>query len=147
MTKPTPSILADPNLTDWERGMLFQNVQRTKLSNERNFLNWLRTSVAFITLGFVTERFHLLMGVAGASGSIAESGMVRIWLPLALFVLGGLVLSLGTWEFFRVRKEIFRGEEFEAFRTNTITNALVVVAFIFLVFVLAIFFLGNAPTG
>ncbi len=67
MRKSTPQILDDPDLTDWQRGMLYQNVQRSKLSNERNFINWLRTSVGLITLGFIVERFHVLLGAVHAT--------------------------------------------------------------------------------
>lgn len=144
MGKSTPDILDDPDLTDWQRGMLYQNVQRSKLSNERNFINWLRTSVGLITLGFIVERFHVLLGTAGTA---AESDLIRTWVPLVLFVLGGLIVSLGTWEFFRVRKEILHGEDTGTIRTALIRDALIVTAIVFLVSVLVIFIVGNASPG
>lgn len=144
MGKSTPDILDDPDLTDWQRGMLYQNVQRSKLSNERNFINWLRTSVGLITLGFIVERFHVLLGTAGTA---AESELIRTWVPLVLFVLGGLIVSLGTWEFFRVRKEILHGEDIGKIRTTLIRDALIVTAIVFLVSVLVIFIVGNASPG
>lgn len=147
MGKSTPDILDDPALTDWQRGMLYQNVQRSKLSNERNFINWLRTSVGLITLGFIVERFHVLLGAAGAPNAVAESEMIRTWVPLVLFVLGGLIVSLGTWEFFRVRKEILHGQDIGTIRTTLIRDALIVTAIVFLVSVLLIFIVGNASPG
>jgi len=140
MNKPAPTLLKDPDLTDWERGMLFQNVQRTQLSNERNLLNWIRTSVALITLGFVVERFHLLLGAAGMPNSAASSDLVRTWVPLVLFLLGGVVIALGTWEFFRVRKEILGGIWTSSM---LLRDALIVTVLVFLFFVLAIFVIGN----
>ncbi len=144
MGKSTPDILDGPDLTDWQRGMLYQNVQRSKLSNERNFINWLRISVGLITLGFIVERFHVLLGAAGTA---AESELIRTWVPLVLFILGGLIVSLGTWEFFRVRKEILHGEDIGTIRTALIRDALIVTAIVFLVSVLVIFIVGNASPG
>jgi len=140
MNKPAPALLEDPELTDWERGMLFQNVQRTQLSNERNLLNWIRTSVALITLGFVVERFHLLLSAAGVPNAAASSDLVRTWVPLVLFLLGGVVIALGTWEFFRVRKEILGGIWTSSM---LLRDALIVTVLVFLFFVLAIFVIGN----
>ncbi|MGD8430128.1 MAG: DUF202 domain-containing protein [Ectothiorhodospiraceae bacterium] len=141
MEKSTTRVLEDPSLTDWQRGMLFQNMQRSQLSNERNLLNWIRTSVGFITLGFVIERFHLLLNAAGIPSAVATSGMMRFWVPLVLFILGGLVIALGTWEFFRVRKEIIDGDWVG---TTLIRDALIVATLVFLFLILVIFIIGNA---
>jgi len=144
MAKSTTEILDDPELSDWQRGMLYQNLQRSQLSNERNLLNWIRTSVAFITLGFVVERFHLLLHAAGVPSAAASSGLLRTWVPLVLFLLGGLVIVLGTWEYFRVRRELVLGDWVG---TTLLRDALIVAALVFLVVVLVIFMIGNSSLG
>lgn len=137
MAKSPLKVLEEAELDDWQRAMLFQNVQRSQLSNERNFLNWVRTSLAFVTLGFVVQRFDLLL----AGGSVARiSPLVTTWVPLLFFVLGGLLVALGTWEFFRVRREIGKGDWVG---NSLIRDALIVTTLVFLLIVVAIFMLGK----
>ncbi len=141
MAKHTQEILDDENMTDWQQAMLFQNIQRSRLSNERNLLNWIRTSVAFITLGFVIERFHLVLKGLGAASAVTASPVTRLWVPLCLFGLGGIIIALGTWEFFRVRREIMAGGWKGISRLR---DALILVTLVFLLFVLTLFITGSA---
>ena len=137
MAKSPLKVLEEAELDDWQRAMLFQNLERSQLSNERNFLNWVRTSLAFVTLGFVVQRFDLLL----AGGSVSRvSPLVTTWVPLLFFVLGGLIVALGTWEFFRVRKEIGKGDWVGS---SLIRDALIVTTLVFLLIVVAIFMLGK----
>ncbi len=55
-----------------------------------------------------------------------------------------MIVSLGTWEFFRVRKEILHGQDMGTIRTTLIRDALIVTAIVFLIAVLVIFIVGNA---
>jgi hypothetical protein len=57
---------------EWHEGMLFHNRKRTRLSNERTFLSWVRTSLALITLGFVVQRFDLFLASAGFAGEAVQ---------------------------------------------------------------------------
>ena len=141
MAKPTQEILDDENMTDWQQAMLFQNIQRTKLSNERNLLNWIRTSVAFMTLGFVIERFHLVLKGLGADSTVAASPLMRFWVPLSLFVLGAIVIALGAWEFLRVRREITINNWLGLARLR---DTLIITVLVFLLFVMALFITGSA---
>lgn len=140
MPKPTQEVLDDENMTDWQHAMLFQNIQRSRLSNERNLLNWIRTSVAFITLGFVIERFHLVLESLGAE-TAPVAPLTRFWVPLCLFALGGIIISLGTWEFFRVRREITAGGWLG---TSRLRDALILTTLVFLLFVLGLFVSGGS---
>lgn len=138
MSKSPLKVLEDQELSDWQRAMLFQNVERTRLSNERNFLNWVRTSLALITLGFIVQRFGMM--VRGDEAAVAMSSLVTFWVPLLFFVLGALMVALGTWEFFRVRKEINQGRWYGL---AWLRDALIVVTLVFMLIVLLIFVLGN----
>jgi len=132
-------VLDDPELTEWQRAMLFQNVQRTRLSNERNFLNWVRASLAFITLGFIVHRFGLVMGKSGGSAGDLPTSLT-IGVPLIFFGLGGAMVALGTWEFFRVRKETDTGEWSGI---NIIRDILIVTMLLSLLVILAVFVLES----
>lgn len=138
MEKQPLRVLEECDLTDWERAMLFQNIQRTRLSNERNFLNWVRASMAFITLGFVMHRFELL--VQFAPGADNPEVTFLSWLPMLFFCLGGIMVALGTWEFFRVRKEINDGRWYGL---PIIRDALIITTLVSLVVVAVVFVLGN----
>ena len=138
MSKSPLKVLEDQDLSDWQRAMLFQNVERTRLSNERNFLNWVRTSLALITLGFIVQRFGMM--VREDEATVAMSSLVTFWVPLLFFVLGALMVALGTWEFFRVRKEISQGRWYGL---AWLRDALIVVTLVFMLIVLLIFVLGN----
>lgn len=137
MAKSPLEVVEEAELNDWQRAMLFQNVERSQMSNERNFLNWVRTSVAFITLGFVVQRFDLLLGEKMAH---QVSAIITTWVPILFFFLGGLMVSLGTWEYFRVRKEILDGDWVGK---GWIRDALIVVTLVFLLIVLMIFVIGR----
>lgn len=137
MAKSPLVVLEKSELSDWQRAMLFQNVERSQMSNERNFLNWVRTSLAFITLGFVVQRFDLLL-----SEKLAKqvSAMITTWVPLLFFSLGGLMVLLGTWEYFRVRKEILDGEWVGK---TWIRDVLIIMTLAFLMVVLMIFVIAR----
>ncbi|XOZ32728.1 YidH family protein [Halomonadaceae bacterium KBTZ08] len=140
MNQSSLKVLEDPELSDWQRAMLFQNVQRSRLSNERNFLNWVRTSLALITLGFIVQRFGVMVNPGDGGGTSAMSSVVTLWVPLLFFALGAFMVALGTWEFFRVRKEINQGRWHGL---PWLRDTLIVVTLVFMLIVLVIFVLGN----
>lgn len=140
MPESTHKILESSELDDWQRAMLFQNIQRSRLSNERNFLNWVRTSLALITLGFVVQRFDLLMQeLTNVEASVVPAG-ITLWVPLLFFTLGGVLVALGSLEFFRVRREINRGH---FGRISWIRDMLIVMTQAFMLIVLVIFIAEN----
>lgn len=140
MRRKTLDILEDPELTDWQYAMLFQNVERTRLSNERNFLNWVRASLAFITLGFIVYRLEIL--AVGSLGSTADapSPAMAFWVPMIFFGLGGALVALGTVEFFRVRKEINAGCWIG---TTLIRDLLIIMLLVSLLAVVGVFLLAR----
>jgi len=120
----------------WREGMLFHNRKRSRLSNERTFLSWVRTSLALITIGFVVQRFELFLAQAGIAGKSPQLLPMVKWVPLLFFFLGGIIILLGTYEFFRVRYEITQENEE---RKSRLRDVLVVLTLLFLLAVVALF--------
>lgn len=122
----------------WRQGMLFHTRERTRLSNERTFLAWVRTSLALITLGFVVQRFDLFL--RGAGDGSAELPALATWVPVLFFVLGGVIIALGTLEFFRARRTISREV---GGHPGGIRGALIVTTLVFLLVVSFIFVISR----
>jgi len=125
------------HITDdaWQQWMLFQNIERTDLSNERTLLAWVRTSLALITLGFVVERFDLFLAkLTGSEQAPTLPEMVR-WLPVVFFALGGVIIALAAWEFFRNRVRIHYGRPSNRLELRD-AMILVIVGFVLVVSVL-----------
>jgi putative membrane protein len=122
----------------WREWMLAHNFTRAHLSSERTFLGWLRTSLALITLGFVVQRFNLLLD-ARQSQRLARFGLVE-WAPIVFFAFGGILAALGAWEYFSNRKRIESGE---TVRHPPLRDALVITALVFLVLVAGIFLVSR----
>jgi len=76
-------------------------------ANERTFLAWVRTSVAIIALGFLVERFDLLLAYMApqlkTSVPRGEFGQIA---GLTLIVLGIAMIAVSIWRFRRTSKEI-----------------------------------------
>lgn len=121
----------------WREWMLFHNDARTQLSNERTFLAWVRTSLALTTLGFVVQRFELFVVHGGAPGDAPP--LLVTWVPLLFFVLGGLIVALGTWEFFRMRSAIRHGG---GARRRRLRDALIITTLLFLLAVSGLFLIS-----
>lgn len=85
-------------------------VQRNHLANERTFLAWCRTAVAFFVFSFVALRFDFVlreaMSLVGDAAltrkALAESRILGV----ASFVTGSVVLVLAAWRFFSIRRQI-----------------------------------------
>jgi putative membrane protein len=120
----------------WREWMLFHTHQRNKLSNERTFLAWVRTSLALITLGFVVQRFDLLVAGTVNSDVLSARAPLFDWVPVLFFVLGGLIVLLGAWSFFRRRHDIARGR---SSLNSRLRDFLVVATLAFLLVVSALF--------
>ena len=78
------------------------------ISNERKFLAWIRTSLGLLTLGFIVERFGLLLysNINGTAQGHAHLPSYFSVITVSFFVLGGIMLGVATIEFFRDRKRI-----------------------------------------
>lgn len=120
----------------WRRAMLAQSAHRTRLSNERTFLAWVRSSLAFVTLGFVVQRFDMLLAQRGHTGFPTEGLVARV--PLLLFGLGATIVTMSAVQYFRIRNAIRSGSRGEQ---TGIRDSLVVICMAFLLIVSAIFLL------
>jgi len=92
---------------------LFLAWQRTQLANERTFLAWARTSVSLIAVGFVIERFELLLQrLLAMTGSRAElaSYPQMTYLSLFCFFVAGVAILVAGLRFVQVRRHMSRGE-------------------------------------
>lgn len=97
-------------------------------ANERTYLAWVRTALAFMAFGLLVERFDLFLrsmpGSAGAAPS--GSGMNRV-AGLALVLLGVVVLATSTLRYLRFKRMIASREtrEFGASRTDLVLVGIV----------------------
>jgi len=88
---------------------------RDHLANDRTFLAWVRTAVAVIGLGFVVARFGLFLrrladlGTGAASGS-GGGGSAGDIIGASLIAAGVGIVVAGGMRFFRVRRQLDRGE-------------------------------------
>lgn len=94
------------------RGVPRENVgslARDHLANERTFLSWMRTALAFVGLGILTVE---LVESEGAAAEI---------LGLALIVLGAVAAIASTSRFLRVNHQLDRN----SYQSSTIGPVLV----------------------
>jgi hypothetical protein len=66
--------------------------------------------------------------------------MVR-WVPIFFFLLGGLIVVLGSTEYFRVRTQILQGREE---KNSRLRDSLVVLTLVFLLAV-SVIFIASMP--
>ena len=105
------------------------------VNNERKFIGWIHTSLTMITVGFVVERFHLLAGTGTGDG---RSFAVDSLIPLLFFLLGGIILTVSTVEYFRERRRINRGR----YENSRLLDTLVATTFVFLAAITVAFLVG-----
>lgn len=107
-------------------------------ANERTYLAWVRTALAFMAFGIVLERLDLVLGslpeAAGAGVGLARTA------GLVLTLLGALVLAVSTRRYLVFKRIISSPEarDFGASRTDLVLVAVVgVLGVSMLVYVLA----------
>lgn len=99
-------------------------------ANERTYLAWIRTALAFMAFGLVVERFDLfirsLPELAQSAARDSASDISRM-AGLALILLGVLVLATSTYRYLRFKRLISSREirEFAASRTDLLLVAIV----------------------
>lgn len=105
MTQPKPPAADMP-----KDATTLLAVQRNHLANERTFLAWCRTGVAFFVFSFVALRFDFvlreamnLMGNAAISQKMLDESRM---LGVGSFITGAVVLVLAAWRFFSIRRQI-----------------------------------------
>lgn len=97
-------------------------------ANERTYLAWVRTGLAFMAFGLLVERFDLfvrsLPGLAGAPSAV-PSGYVRAG-GLVLIVLGVVVLAISSRRYLHF-KTLIASDEHRDFRASRTDLALVII--------------------
>jgi putative membrane protein len=99
-------------------------------ANERTYLAWVRTALAFMAFGLLVERFDLFLrslpALAGASPHPAASDVSRA-AGVALILLGVLVLAASTHRYLHFKRLISSTEsrEFSASRTDLLLVGIV----------------------
>ena len=99
-------------------------------ANERTYLAWVRTALAFMAFGLVVERFDLFLRslpeIAQSATQDAASGVSRA-AGLALILLGVAVLATSTYRYLRFKRLISSPEarDFGASRTDLVLVAIV----------------------
>jgi len=88
--------------------------QRNHMANERTFLAWCRTGISLIGIGFVIERFDVLIremrviALPNLNQHTASMPTTRFMGIIALG-LGVVIVVLAGWRFFYIRKLINSG--------------------------------------
>ena len=99
-------------------------------ANERTYLAWVRTALAFMAFGLLVERFDLVLrslpDLAQASSPHDVSGINRA-AGLVLIVLGVVVLAASTHRYLHFKRVIASREirAFGASRTDLVLVAIV----------------------
>lgn len=123
-----------PELKQYSNYLLWKQAQ---FSNERKYLNWIQIAIAVITVGFLVERLDL-----GANSDVLTSGLrggapnLNLWIPLAFFLLGGIVILIATGEYYLDRRRINQIHP----ESNTRLDVLILSVLTFLLVIAAVFF-------
>ena len=103
---------------------------RDHAANERTYLAWVRTALAFMAFGLVVERFELFLqalpGLAEAARTSTASDVTRT-AGMVLILLGVVVLGTSTHRYLRF-KQLIRSQErsdFASSRTDLVLVAIV----------------------
>jgi putative membrane protein len=89
-------------------------------ANERTFLAWVRTGIAFVALGFVIERFNLFLATVAATVELNApvkahvqrlSGPLGRYGGLALICGGVALIALAIIRFFRTEARLSAEDE------------------------------------
>lgn len=100
-------------------------------ANERTYLAWVRTALAFMGFGLLVERFDLFVrSVAGVSADAAggSSGLTGA-IGLVLIGLGIVVLGISSFRYLRFKRTIAAAEAhaFRSSRTDLVLVGIVAV--------------------
>lgn len=120
------------------------SVARDHMANERTFLAWLRTSLAFITIGIGVTQLarlerksalvHVIDGYVNLDGQV-NSAILKMGKPLGLIfiILGIVTLIFGFIRFFKVQAMLTKNY-YPASRLSIITLIITIFVIILLTF-------------
>lgn len=98
--------------TPAQHGASSSDRTRDHLANERTFLAWIRTGVAFVIFGFAIGRFgvalHQLFRLQGQPD--AQPGGHSLWLGVVSVGMGVLVVMAGWLRYNRTKKQLLDGQ-------------------------------------
>jgi putative membrane protein len=83
------------------------------LANERTFLAWIRTSIAIISLGFVTAKFGVWLRefAVRLDPRVQMHGRgTSLWMGVGMMLFGAILPLLAVWRYHVVNLAIERGE-------------------------------------
>ena len=99
-------------------------------ANERTYLAWVRTALAFMAFGLLVERFDLfaraLPGIAPAAPNVNPPDFAQA-AGLTLILLGVLILGISSHRYLQFKRFIASGEarDFRSSRTDLVLVFLV----------------------
>jgi len=83
---------------------------RDHLANERTFLAWIRTCIALIALGFVIERFSLIVeAMIPQLAAVGIAPRLSATFGTVIVAAGGILIVFSTFRFIRTNRRIEAG--------------------------------------
>jgi len=115
--------------------------QRNHMANERTFLSWCRTGISLIGFGFIIERFDVLIremrfvAIPGTSEHLNRVPSTH-YFGMVVLGLGVVIVVLGGWRFYDIRKHINKGDPSFSAAPDTflLSSVLLMVAAAFVFF-------------
>lgn len=98
-------------------------------ANERTYLAWVRTALAFMAFGLLVERFDLLLRSLAGTSDIAPGSGVHDYARaagLVLILLGVFVLAISSYRYLQF-KRLISSRETRDFRSSRTDLVLVVI--------------------
>jgi putative membrane protein len=99
-------------------------------ANERTYLAWVRTALAFMAFGLLVERFDLFvrsLPMLEESPLVADAGFARA-VGLVLILLGVLVMAVSSYRYLHFKRLIASGEQRDFHSSRTDLVFVVIVA-------------------
>ena len=97
-------------------------------ANERTYLAWIRTALAFMAFGLLLERFDLFVrSLPNLTETVPDPGLLSSTAGLVLILLGVLVIATSTYRYLHFKRLISSRETrgFGASRSDLVLVAIV----------------------
>ncbi len=114
------------------------------LSNERTFLNWIRTSLGAFILGFIVARFGLWFDQLSSSNNniktYSPDNTMAVAIGIAIIFMGAAMAVVAVYRYRTVNDMIAKGGgEVNTQLTAYVAIAVIVMAVILVIYLLLIF--------